>query len=381
MRKFFTNRDINHLFLHKFLYNIGERIGWIFGPIFMLKLGYSVPLTLAIWSGLFAMRLPIRYLYLRSFQFFGLTRAVCFGLICYAGAMCFLPHIEDNPGLIPYFLLIFSVAMTFYYTAYHTIFGLVGDKGNRGKHVAVINMMSTMFSALIPFLSAVIVEKAGFETLFSISALVMVVATIPLLKLNFPTPKLHKHHSAKQRAACRWIMKFHCFYAIKDYASTFLWRFVVFTMVGSLMMFGTIMTAGLILFAILQLFVGHYIDKGKGYLMLKIGTAISLVQVLLRSVIPAVPAAMAATEGLSIGGQLMTQADANFYNQGKDVESYFNYIYWAEVSWDASVMTILLTMAGMAYMGISLQMIMLILSPIGLIGLYWINLQVKKGAA
>ncbi|TAH36054.1 MAG: hypothetical protein EYC62_02845 [Alphaproteobacteria bacterium] len=381
MRKFFTNRDVNHIFLHKLIYYCGERIGWIFGPIFMLQLGYGIDVTLAIWSGIFAMRLPIRYLYLRSFKFFGLTRAVCFGLVCYAGAMCFLPHIKERPDLIPWFLLVFSVAMTFYYTAFHTIFGLVGDTGNRGKHMSMINTLSTILSALIPLLSATIVGLAGFETLFSISAILMVIAAIPLWKLKTPTPKLLTKHSEKQKAAVRWIMKYHFFYAIKEYASIFLWRFVVFTMVGSLMMFGTVLTAGLIFFAILQLFVGHYIDKGRGYLMLKIGTAISLVQVLIRSAIPGVPAAMAVTEGLSIGNQLMTQADVNFYNQGKTAESYFHYIYWAEVAWDASVTAILLTIAGMVHIGFSLQMIMLILSPIGLLGLYWINLQAKNATS
>ncbi len=378
MRSFFTNKDVNRIFLHKFLFNIAERIGWIFGPIFLLQQGYSLPLTLVIWSGIFAIRLPMRYLYLRGLRFFGLVRGVCVGLVFYAAAFLFLPHLKENPDYLPWFILLIGIAMTFYYTAFHTLFGVMGDKQDRGKHVAMLNTISMMLGALIPLLSAILVAKTSYYVLFSLSSLIMVAACVPLIGMQAPVPVYHKNHNATQRAACRWIAEFHFFYAIKEYAHAFLWRIIVFTMVGSLLMFGTILTAGLVIFAIIQLFAGSWVDKGKGYLLMKLGVIISVIQVLIRAFIPAVPAAMAATESLSVGGQLMAQADANFYNRGKDTDNYFYYIYWAEASWDGTVMMILLLMAGMVYVGLSLQMIMLLLAPIGLVGLYWINGKAPK---
>ncbi len=378
MRRFFTNKDVNRIYAHGVLFNFAERTGWIFGPLFLVKSGYSIPEVLLMWASMFMIRLPARYIYLQFLSFFGLVRALCIGIFFFIAGLAILPMLPDAPDLLAPFLLCYSLGMMFYWTAYHTIFGMLGDKADRGKQVAMLGTLSLLALAFEPYISALIAHHIGFGALFIFSAFLMLLSALPLLKLKIKVPIPQKKHSKAQREACRWVVIFHIFCAIKEYGHPFLWRLAAFLMLGSIVKFGAAMTAGYLLLAGIQLFVGDWIDKGKGYLLLKLGTVIALLQVFIRALSITTPVGVAASEGMSVGQKMMAQIDANFYNQGKDTENYFHYIYWAEVAWDGSAMGMLLIMAALAYMGLPLTTIMMVLAPIGLLGVYWINLQVLR---
>lgn len=369
MRHFFANRSVNRLYAHSAIFLIAENIGWVFGPLFLLNLGYSIPAAIFLWASLFLLRLPLRYFYLRYPAFFGLKRGIVLGLCGYAGALAFLPFVRENPDLLGPFLIIYSIGMTFYWTGYHTLFGLVGDQAHRGKQVAMVNSLSLFFIAFVPYVSASIIEYIGYGALFALSAAMMLIAAAPVLLLETPVLADKRHHSPELRAACRWIGLYHTFTAMREYGHTFIWRIIVFTMLGNLMLFGTVMTVGLLILAVMQLFVGSLVDKGRGYGLLKIGAVLTFIQITLRGFFVATPSAMAASEGMTLGKYFMTQAEANYYNRGKDSSDYFYYIYWGEAAWDVGAVITLGSMAVLIQLGTPIIW-MLGFGVIGLIGAF-----------
>lgn len=380
MRRYFSNKSVNRLYIHKSTFAMAERIGWIFGPIFLLKIGYTVPEALTMWAALFMMRIPLRYLYARTLHVVGLKKGLLGGLFFFGAAMMFLPYLETNIDLLAPFLLLYSIGMTLYWTAFHTIFGMLGDAGDRGKQVAMLNVLIQIVTSVVPLISGAIAYYISYQALFYLAALLMAAASVPVLPLTIKTPEATGKHSKKQREACRWLATFHFFYAIKDYAHTFLWRITLFTMLGNVLKFGGVLTLGLLILSMVQLFIGSAVDKGRGYFWLKIGAVITFLQMLARAFWVTTPMAAAASEAMSVGNQMMMQAETNLYNRGKDVENYFYYIYWGEVAWDLGSMLTLLAMAGLAFMGMQLQMILITLAPIGLLGYYIMNMKLMEKA-
>jgi MFS family permease len=373
MRRFFSNKSINRMYIHSSLFNLAERIGWIFGPIFLIKVGYSIPQVFCMWACLFMIRLPARYIFLKILPWTGLVRSAIMGLTSYIIALTMLPLLRDDVSWLAPFLLFYSIGMTFYWTSYHTMFGMLGDQKDRGKQVAMLSSISLLLMAFEPYISSMIIHFVGYQALFAASAVLMALAVLPLLGISIKTPVFQSSHSKAQRDACRWVAAYHAFCSFKEYGHPFLWRLIVFFMLADIMKFGAALTGGLLFLAAIQLFIGDAVDRGRGYLLLKIGTVVTLIQVFVRALLITTPVGVAMSEGLSVGGKLMTQVEANFYNRGKDAENYFYYIYWAEVAWDIGAMTTLLTMASMAWVGFTLTQIMMIITPFGLIGFYFVN--------
>jgi hypothetical protein len=265
MRKFFTNKAVNRIYVHTTLFNFAERIGWIFGPIFLIKSGYSVSHVLTLWATLFMIRLPARYIFLKILPWLGLVRAAVMGLGFYVVALCMLPNLRDDPIWFAPFFLFYSLGMTFYWTAYHTIFGMVGDKADRGKQVAMLATLSLLLMAFEPYASALLIHFVSYDALFLVSAVLMALAAIPLMEMKVATPVFEKTYSLELRQACKWVSWYHAFCSFKEYGHPFLWRLIVFFMLSDILKFGFAMTAGLLLLAGIQLFIGDAVDKGRGF--------------------------------------------------------------------------------------------------------------------
>ena len=308
----------------------------------------------------------------------GLVRAAILGLGFYIVALCMLPYLRSNADWLAPFFLFYALGMTFYWTAFHTLFGIVGDKADRGKQVAMLSTLSLLLMVFEPYASALLIHFVSYDALFMVSAVLMGLAAIPLVGIEIATPVYHVTGGKAQREACKWVAWYHVFCSFKEYGHPFLWRLIVFFMLSDILKFGLAMTAGLLFLAVIQLFIGEAVDKGRGYFLLKIGTAIAVVQIFVRGLLITTPIGVAMSEGLSVGQKLMTQVEANFYNRGKDAENYFYYIYWAEVAWDLGALATLLTMAAMAYAGFELTTIMMTIAPFGLIGFYIVNAQLDE---
>ncbi|HVY12296.1 MAG TPA: hypothetical protein VHB73_01890, partial [Alphaproteobacteria bacterium] len=91
------------------------------------------------------------------------------------------------------------------------------------------------------------------------------------------------------------------------------------------------------------------------------------------------PAGIIASEGLTIGGYLMTQADADFFNMSKKARSPFWYFVYGEMGFDAGAILVLLTALLFHALGLSLPLAMAITALPGLAGTALLILRSKVG--
>ena len=303
IKQYFDNAGINRLYLHNVLFTGAETIGWVFGPLYLLELGYALPVVFLIWAGLFAVRLPMRYLYWWQIERIGLRGGAIVGLACYAVGALMLPFLSQDQTILPLFLLFYAAGMTLYWTAFHTLFGMIGDAEKRGNQLAMLKSLDMAITAAIPAISGMIVLWFGFQALFWTVALGMLIAAWPLFAIHPPTIHRQVDYTPEHQKSCRWVMQYHLWHGVKEYGHPFLWRVMVFLMVGSVTEFGWLMTAGLALLIAAELFIGKAIDKGDGFRWLQRGAFIAQIQIIFRAFFATTPALIVASETLSVSSR------------------------------------------------------------------------------
>ena len=378
IKRYFDNASVNRIYLHSAILNAADRINLLFGPVFFLQHGFSVPETCLILASVYVLRFLARMVYVTLFHRVGLKRGLIIGIVLWAASQLLLPF-ADHPAFLILYLILFASGLAFYWTTYHTFFGFVGDDHHRGKQVSMLNGISLCLMAAAPFFSAWFTTHFGFTGLFTLVAALLLLSIWPILKLQEAEEKLPPLRAIWRDPANWWIVRLHLSESLQETGQSFLWPIAVFLMVGNLMLFGAIGTAGLLLLALVQLVIGFFVDRGNGYGLFKIGCAIRLVQFILRAFFVTTPAAIVASESLTAGRHIMLQSDADYYNHGRRAKSGFWYFYFGEVAWDAGACLSFLAAAGFYALGFGLPHLIGGLSLLGLIGMVSVILGPKPG--
>jgi hypothetical protein len=378
VKSFFHDANVNRLYLHSLLFNVATKIKLVFGPVFLLQHGYSVVQTLLIFAGFFALRFFIRLGYLAFFPYLKLRGSIILGVVLTAACLPAL-FLAADPRFLPLYMLIFAAGETFYYTAYNTLFGFHGEAEHKGKHYSMMFCISLLAMAGAPWLSALVITSAGYMWLFGITAALMLVAAVPLLSLADTKERFTFFKESHKDKMNKWVFGFHFSNAFHETGQNLVWSIAVFLMIGNVMEFGAITTAGILLLAVLQLVIGSWVDKGGGYPLFRIGAVVKGMQAVLRAFAVTTPAAIVASEGLSIGRHLMTQGDTDFYNGSKVARNHLWYFYYAEGGFDAGATLVLLITAALYAMGISIPVSLALVTLPGLMGAAYFVLRSKIG--
>ncbi|MBI3419805.1 MAG: hypothetical protein HY053_06715 [Proteobacteria bacterium] len=378
IKRFFSDGNVNRLYLHSALRNVAEKISLVFGPLFLLQHGFGVVGTLLVLAAVYALRLPIRISYVYLYPKLGLKGGILLGTACYAASMLFLPWAGQKVFFVAY-LLLFAAAETFYWTAFNIFFGVLGAKEHRGKQLSMMVCVSLIALAGVPFLSAWIASTLSYFALFGLTAVLILLSAWPLLRLPYEHEELPLFRESWKDPANRWGLAFHFCNALHEVGPNFIWPVAVFLMMGNLMKFGTVTTAGLLVLAVLQLVVGMMVDKGRGYSLFKIGLGIYGLQYLLRAFVVTTPVGVVASEALTMGRLLMTQVDTDFYNMSKKAPNHFWYFYYGEVGFDVGGILVLLLAIGFYTAGLSLPLAIAAIALPGLVGTSVLILRSKIG--
>jgi MFS family permease len=378
IKRFFHDANVNRLYLHSVLFNIATKIKLVFGPVFLLQHGYSVVQTLLIFAGFFALRFFIRLGYLALFPYLKLRGSIILGALLTAACLPAL-FLATEPLFLPLYMLIFAAGETFYYTAYNTLFGFHGEAEHKGKHFSMMFCISLLAMAGAPVLSALVITSIGYMWLFGFTAALMLFSILPLLSLTDTKERFTSFKESRKDKMNKWVFGFHFSNALHETGQNLLWSIAVFLMIGSVMEFGVITTAGILLLAVLQLVIGAWVDRGGGYPLFRLGAMTKGVQAILRAFAVTTPAAIVASEGLTIGRHLMTQADTDFYNGSKVARNHLWYFYYAEGGFDAGAVIVLLITASLYAVGISIPISLVLVAIPGLMGAAYFVLRSKIG--
>ena len=141
---FLANKTVNRLHLHSAIFVLASSGGGVFFGVFLLKAGVPIPAVLTTFALINLGRFCLRPLVLVAAKRVGLRALVIFGTLALALQY---PVLAQVHGVGPALLLLCIVATlgeTFYWTAYHTYYGQVGDAEHRGHQTSAREAVSAL---------------------------------------------------------------------------------------------------------------------------------------------------------------------------------------------------------------------------------------------
>ncbi|MBU1177972.1 MFS transporter [Patescibacteria group bacterium] len=373
---FLENKNINLLNLHAGLVAFGDNVIYIFGAIYFLQQGLSLPIVLLIWAAVHTARLVVRPLALKLIQAIGIKKGLIIGTLLYPGIFAIIAQVESLGFWLLAFIVYFAIIDNLYWLPYHVFFTTLGDNEHRGKQLGARESFITLMAAAAPILGGFLADRFGFGAIYFVTIFVMILAIFPLLftpnipkdiKLNYSQAfKKTDHHGF-------WV---YAGWSLLYTAHEFLWIIVLFILVGEISIFGWLMGMELLLMIVFSLLLGHLTDKGKGWINILIAGVLLTIVIIARSFFISDILAIIIFEVVMALALCFfnVPTETGYYNLAQKSRSRLWFQTFGETGWDVGGLVALLSAAALVYSGVELRHVM----PIALIGMLVIIFVLKE---
>jgi MFS family permease len=359
LKNFLSNRGINMLNIHIGIAGFANNFGSIFIAIFLYQNGISIPyIFLGYAIGFFA-RLVLRPIALKFCLKYGLKKVLIIGTLFYAANYPILGQVEGVDIWFYGFFLLFAITDVFYWLPYHSIFTIIGDDEHRGKQTSIRDGVYMFGEFLAPIISGIMILKFGYQSAFYVAMLLMFLAIPPILKIeNLDIKKLQKKNKKPISKKGFWL------YAGYGFAmnNELIWTILLFLIVLNPAYFGGLIGLAVLIQIIINMFIGHKFDTGKGKRIYQLGSLLIAVSIIIRGIWVDTISEVIMSDIIIVLGYLFFDNIFNsaFYNISSKSQNPLNFQYFAEMGWDIGAGLAALMTATLTYYGYSLQVAMII---------------------
>lgn len=259
----------------------------LFEPIFLYTLGYDlqeIMLFYALVYGLYLVLLPFGG---QLTAWLGNERTILLSAFPYIGYFAALFALPALPSLFWIAPVLFALQKALYWPAYHADFARYSDRLQRGKEVSSMLTLGTFLATLGPFLGGTVVALSGFQSLFAIVIILILISNIPLF--------LTKHAMRKRRVSPGYFWRFlsapQTRRRLVAYAGfgeelvvLVVWPIMIFLAVRNAFAFGSVIAVAGILTALVTLYIGKLSDRLRRARIIRVGVLFTILAWLWRLV-------------------------------------------------------------------------------------------------
>lgn len=264
---FFNNKEIDALYFTEGLICFGAGLVSVFVPIYFWQM------EMPLWRIIFFYVLNSAFFVIFAYLFLPLLRRLSDKMMMVLGV----------PFLFAYFLALGRIGDVYwlFYAApalaaaygvlfnvgYHLNFTCASDGSCLGREVGGRYLATALVRFSSPVLGGLLIGWLGFSNVFLLSAVIMVVALLPLFA--FPRRAVAQRLNWKEVASSisdKRILPYNLSgigYAVEMRTAEILWPLLVFLVIGSIKQFGGLVSLGLLASAIATYFIGYLSDKGE----------------------------------------------------------------------------------------------------------------------
>lgn len=288
MLKRFVKKEIHNLYLNHLFRGIGHSLFGIFVPIYFLTLGYALK-TIFIYFLILQTFLFLSLLasYILSKKF-GYKISILMNAPIHIIFLLLLQIINNVPIPLEILAIIGGTSGGFYYIPMHFYFSKLSEKNKKGSQLSNFTAFGQVSGIFGPLIGGAIATLFGFQYLFPIVILFMLISLIPLLKLKNFKPK--KALTLKKFSNFTKENKGFVFGTILDNIEGEIegniWPIFAFLVIKDIFSIGSIaslITLGTVLFTLL---IGRNYDKKNKYAALRTGGILFGVLWIARAIYP-----------------------------------------------------------------------------------------------
>ena len=354
---FFSNKSITHLNLSNSFFELMTQIANVFAGLFLYQHGFSLYEVFFTLGGIALGRICMRFLALPLIHSLGLRRTVMIGLLGNGTAILMLSQVQKADDIwFALYLVLYTAFNSMYWLAFHVYYTLQGSDAHRGKQYAVRNAFILSWQALFPILSAFVINNLGYHYYFMLAVPIAFLAFLPLLKCQDTITPVKIVFSRNNLLS--FGVRSSIFSAIYDSVSANCWVFMVYLYFNEKMLsFGSILTFGIVVQILWQIFIGRHVDKGKTLRISAIGGMVMSCNILGRSLLSlSLPVIMLLEFAYAIGKlHLNSVKDVVTYNESHATDTIISYWLFTEMTRDTGNIIGTLSVAFLLYKGFALH--------------------------
>ena len=185
--RYATFSEIAELYVSKTLRTVAINVAAGFTSIYLYKIGYSLTFILVFWTGYYLIKIPLFFAFSHFVARKGPKHCTLVSNLLYIPAMIAISFVTKN-GLNSVIIWgLFTAASTaIYYLSYMIDFSKVRSVEHSGKEIAFMNIFEKIAICVSPVIGGLIALLFGPRILMLISALLFLVAALPLMKTSEP---------------------------------------------------------------------------------------------------------------------------------------------------------------------------------------------------
>ncbi len=258
------SRQLKELYLSTTILGFASSLVAIFEPIYLYKIGFSVPRILLFFLAIYALHLVLAPFGGKLIRARGYEHGMIYGapfLILYYLSLFALKY---HAGFIVLAVLAVGLFKTLYWPGFHADFARSGADGERGRELGAFVFLGQISGIAGPLLGGIIINFFGFAPLFITVSLLILASNVPLLT----TPEIFAPREMFYVDAFkRMLRKEHrsrlvaSFGFGEDLLNGVVWPIFMFMIVGGVVSLGGIATASALATAVLALVVGRFADR------------------------------------------------------------------------------------------------------------------------
>ena len=282
---FLVNRELNELYITVAIRSFALAMITIFIPIYLLNIGYPLPTVLIFFAiasltqvvfTMPAASIAAKYGFKHAI-FFSTPLLILFYLLLYTQGHVF--------WILPLLAVIAGISNSLFWLSYHVDFSLFSDKKKRAQEVSFAKVSSLIFHVLGPIVGGFLVVLLGFQFLFVLVSILLLLSVIPLFFSK--DVQTTKRYSIKDVFRGQTKRNFFTFFGCGIDTGVFLvfWPLVVFFAVykNSYTGLGMISSLGLFAAMVWILIIGRIGNKYQRF-MLRIGGVANSVVWMLKTI-------------------------------------------------------------------------------------------------
>ncbi|MEQ1561094.1 MAG: MFS transporter [Nitrospira sp.] len=176
--------QLHRIFQMVILNDFGLGFVNIFIPVFLLKLGYSVPMVM-LWSFILDLSfLLVMFVTIYCSNRIGLVHCLQIRFILLISNLWLMTILPTHHFLFFIIPVLMGSDAAFYFIPRNILFLRNTDKNSMGRSFSKLSSYPKLLTILCPVIGAFIISKLGFPTLFIMSMFLVFLASVPLWPLR-----------------------------------------------------------------------------------------------------------------------------------------------------------------------------------------------------
>lgn len=277
------NREVEEVYWHTILNSLALSLVFIFEPIYLYSIGYSLIQILWFYVEVYALYIILISFGAKFASRFGYKHSIFVSNVFYVIYWIVLFSVKAHPTLFFVAPLFFALQKSWFWPADNAEVALSSIQVQRGREVGVLQALIQLAFIVGPFLGGFVSERFGFLNLFIFAAALMLFSVYPL----FTSPEVYSQHEFKFQNL--WtVFRNHKrnFFGYWGYAEDLmvmsLWPVYIFMIVPDFFEVGAITTIATVVGTVLMLYVGRLADQKEKRELIEFGSVFYAVTWFLR---------------------------------------------------------------------------------------------------